>query len=52
MEEEMRFHLAMEEQYLSSRGSSLDQARRRARISFGPELQGRDQTVDAAQVAE
>lgn len=37
MEEEMRFHLAMEEQYLSSRGSSLDQARRRARISFGPE---------------
>ncbi len=37
MEEEMRFHLAMEEQYLTSHGTSLEQAKRRARISFGPE---------------
>ena len=37
MEEEMRFHLAMEEQYLASRGTAVDQAKRRARISFGAE---------------
>lgn len=37
MEEEMRFHMALEEQYLVSRGTPLDQARRRARVSFGAE---------------
>jgi predicted permease len=35
MEEEMRFHMALEEQYLASRGAPSDHARRRARISFG-----------------
>src|SRR6185369_89223 len=37
MEEEMRFHLAMEQQYLTARGTSSDQAKRHARISFGAE---------------
>ena len=37
MEEEMRFHLAMEEEYLASRGTPLEHAKRRARISFGAE---------------
>ncbi len=36
MEEEMRFHLAMEEDYLASRGTPLEHAKRRARLSFGP----------------
>jgi putative ABC transport system permease protein len=37
MEEEMRFHLAMEQRYLAARGTSSDKAERKARILFGAE---------------